>query len=201
MESLLVWLSEHGPLAPLIIFGLLVVTGFSLPISEDLILLVSGVLASTILPEYTIYLFCAAFFGSFVSDCIAYGLGRFVGERMYQMKTSEKMRRLSLFYKKYGILTLFVGRFIPFGFRNGIFMTAGAAKMRFYKFLLTDGVACFGFSALLFYLAYSCGQNYEALAASVHQTSVLVGIALLGVIAVSFSMYYLVKRRKASVVT
>ena len=196
MESLLLWLCEHGQNAPLIIFGLLIVTGFSLPVSEDLILISSGVLASTILPEYTLQLFCAAYFGSFISDCIAYGLGRMVGDKAYKMKTASKMHRMAAFYKKYGVLTLFVGRCIPFGIRNGIFMTAGAAKMKFYKFFISDGIACFIFSATLFYLAYSCGKNYEALAASVHQTGVLVGICLLVCLLLAGSYYFIAKRKK-----
>ncbi|MCE5293335.1 MAG: VTT domain-containing protein [Chlamydiales bacterium] len=192
MESLVTWFCEHGPYAPLVIFGLLVITGFSIPVSEDLILLASGALASTVLPEYTIALFCAAFFGSFISDCVAYGLGRVVGIKM----KSKKMVRLAAFYKKFGILTLFVGRCIPFGIRNGIFMTAGAGKMKFYKFLLTDGIACFLFSLLLFYLGFTCGKNYDALAASVHQTSVIVGIITLVCVALSVAFYYLTKRTK-----
>jgi len=192
MESLFTWLSEVGPYAPLIIFALLVVTGFSLPVSEDLLLLASGALASTILPEYTVELFCAAFFGSFISDCIAYGLGRMVGDKIYQMKAPEKMLRLASFYKKYGVLTLFVGRLIPFGIRNGIFMTAGAAKMQFYKFLLADGIACLGFSALLFYLAYSCGKNYESISDSIN----LVGLFVLVSIALGALFYFWAKRKK-----
>jgi membrane protein DedA with SNARE-associated domain len=200
MESLLLWLVELGPHAPLIIFALLVVTGFSLPVSEDLLVLASGALASTILPGYTVQLFCAAFFGSFISDCIAYGLGRMVGDKIYQMKAATKMHRLAAFYKKYGVLTLFVGRCIPFGIRNGIFMTAGAAKMQFYKFLITDAISCLGFSALLFYLAYSCGKNYDALAASWHQTSVLVGIAALVCVLICAAFYIIKKRSPAPVV-
>ena len=196
MESLFTWLSDVGPYAPLLIFSLLVITGFSLPVSEDLLLLASGAIASAILPEYTIELFCAAFFGSFISDCIAYGLGRMVGDKIYQMKGREKMVRLAAFYKKYGVLTLIVGRLIPFGLRNGIFMTAGAAKMRFYKFLISDGLACLGFSSILFYLAYTCGKNYESLAASVHETSVLIGIIVLSLIAIGSIIYFYTKRSK-----
>ena len=124
-----------------------------------------------------------------------------MGKKVYQLKTSDKMVRLASFYKRYGVLTLFVGRCIPFGFRNGIFMTAGAAKMKFYKFLLTDGAACFAFSALLFYLAYSCGQNYDALAASVHKTSVLVGITVAVISLAVITYYYLARRKKATIVT
>ncbi len=198
MESLLSWLHEVGPHAPWIIFALLVVTGFSLPVSEDVLLLASGVLASTILPEYTVELFCAAYFGSFIADCIAFGLGRMVGDRINQLKSQDKIQRVRMFYKKYGVLTLFVGRLIPFGIRNAIFMTAGAAKMRFYKFLISDGIACLGFSSLLFYLAYSCGKNYESLSTSVHQTSAFVGATILLLVAIGALVYYLKKRKKVA---
>ncbi|MBS0633887.1 MAG: DedA family protein [Verrucomicrobia bacterium] len=199
MEPLLQWLCDVGPAAPLIIFALLVITGFSLPVSEDLLLIASGVLASTVLPEYTLQLFLAAFFGSFISDCIAYGLGRIVGDKIYQMKAAQKMHRLASFYKKYGVLTLVVGRCIPFGIRNGVFMTAGAAKMQFYKFFIADAIACFGFSSLLFYLAYTCGKNYEALAASVHETGVLVGLGVLVALIGVGCYYFFVKRQKVAV--
>ena len=40
------------------------------------------------------------------------------------------------FYKKYGALTLVIGRFIPFGVRNAIFLTSGISKMPFAKFFI-----------------------------------------------------------------
>ena len=196
MESLLSWLTELGPHAPLIIFALLMVTGFSLPVSEDLILLASGILASTILPEYVVQLFLAAYLGSFLSDCIAFGLGRLFGEKINTLKTDGKMQRLARFYEKYGFWTLFVGRCIPFGVRNGIFMTAGAGKMKFRTFLISDGLACLGFSGLLFFLAYSAGTHYDSLVATVQQTSFVVGLVFLAFIG-SISLYLLTKRKKA----
>jgi len=196
MESWVVWLCELGPYAPLIIFGLLIVTGFSLPVSEDLLLLASGALASTLLPHLTVQLFFAAFLGSYFSDCIAFGLGRLFGEKLHQVKSAKQMNRLSSFYKKYGILTLFVGRLIPFGFRNGIFMCAGAGSMRFRTFLISDGIACLGFSGLLFFLAYSAGKNYEALASSVHQASLAVGLVVLACVA-ALTVYFITKKKRA----
>ena len=39
------------------------------------------------------------------------------------------------YYTKYGVVTLLIGRFIPFGVRNCLFVTAGIGKMRFWKFI------------------------------------------------------------------
>lgn len=198
MESLLVWLYELGPYAPLIIFAGLVITGFSLPVSEDLLIIASGVLASTVLGHYSVELFIACLFGSFLADCIAYLIGRLFGAK-FASKKEEKMQKLTAFYQKYGFWTLFVGRLIPFGIRNGIFMTAGASKMPFQKFALSDGLACCGFSSLLFFLAYSCGKNYELLLSYVQQTSYVVGIIALACIAAG--VIYLLNRKKKAKTT
>lgn len=196
MESLVLWLTENSHQAPLLIFWLLVVAGFSLPISEDVLLIASGVLASTVIPEKTSQLFIAAFAGSYISDVIAYGLGRFFGDKIYRFKWFKKKQAdtLKAFYKKYGIWALGIGRCIPFGFRNGIFMSAGAAKMHFGRFLLSDGVACALFSAFIFSLAYSFGSNFDELASYVQSGGLIIGAVLL----VALALFAFISwRRKA----
>jgi membrane-associated protein len=199
MESLVVWLCENSNQAPFLIFWLLVVAGFSLPISEDVLLIASGVLASTVIPEKTVHLFCAAFFGSYISDIIAYSLGRFFGERLNRLswfkKNEAHVTKLSAFYKKYGMWTLVIGRCIPFGLRNGVFMSAGAAKMHFGKFLLSDGLACLGFSAALFSLAYSFGSNFDELFSYVQQGGLIIG----AVTVVAVVAFVIISRKRKAV--
>lgn len=192
MEQVIQWLFENAEFAPMIIFGLLMIAGFSFPVSEDLLLIVSGVLASTVIPERMLQLFLAAFLGSFFSDGIAFGMGRLFGAKVYATKwfSVAKREKLETFYKKYGVLTLVIGRCIPFGFRNGIFMSAGAGNMPFGKFVISDGIACFLFSLALFSIAYACGKNYEGLASSLHY----VGIGVLAILVVSASIW-LIRRR------
>src|SRR5690348_10457707 len=118
METLLQWLSLHADHAHFIIFGLLILAGFSLPVSEELMLIVSGVLASSIIPDQTFYLFLAVFLGCYFSDWIAYWLGRLMGQKLYTIKwlpfvlNEKRVQRLRYFYNRYGFLTLFIGRFI-----------------------------------------------------------------------------------------
>jgi membrane protein DedA with SNARE-associated domain len=184
VESLLEWLSLHADQAHYIIFGLLVVTGLSVPISEDAMLIVSGILASTVIPDHTLHLFLGVFLGCFASDCIAYGLGRHFGKRLTRSRWSffslseSRVRRLNVFYKRYGFWTLFVGRFIPFGVRNGIFMTAGAGKMAFSYFALVDGISCLIFSSIVFFASYSCAQNYESVQYFMHHGGRLLLLAV-----------------------
>lgn len=183
MESLLAWLSANADHAHIWIFFLLVLTGLSVPISEDLMLIASGVLAGTVMPERTIHLFLAVFLGTYFSDNIAYGLGRFCGNKLChfgwfkKILAPERMQSLNRFLDKYGAWTLFFGRFIPFGVRNGIFMTAGFGKMRFSTFMISDAIACLLFTSLIFFSAYYIGHNYESLMDSLH-TAGMITLAL-----------------------
>jgi membrane-associated protein len=201
MESLLYWLVQHAENAPYIIFGLLLLTGFSLPVSEDLLLIVSGVLAASVIPDSTIPLFIAVFLGCYFSDCVAYGIGRYMGPKalgltwMSKRFTASRRIRIQAFFDKYGIVTLIVGRCIPFGIRNAIFMFAGAGNMHFGKFAISDGLACFFFSLFLFSLAYVGSQNYEVVYDWVHKGSISIFIIFL-VCTITFASIFYYRRKK-----
>ncbi|MDB6081018.1 MAG: putative rane protein [Chlamydiia bacterium] len=200
METLLEWLSLHADNAHFILFGLLMLAGFSLPVSEELILILGGVLASSVIPENTIHLFMAVFLGCYFSDWIAYWLGRGLGKRLYNVKwlpfslNEKRVERLKWFYDNYGFWTLFIGRFIPFGVRNGIFMTAGIGKMHFGKFALSDAIGCFVFSAALFSLAYSFGKNYDVMRDLLRKGNIVI-FALFMVAVVSTILYFWLRKK------
>jgi membrane protein DedA with SNARE-associated domain len=67
--------------------------------------------------------------------------------------------KISNFYEKYGVWTLIVGRFIPFGVRNGLFLTAGLGKMNPLKFALSDLLACTISCITFFSLYYKFGNK------------------------------------------
>lgn len=170
MDWLQVFISEHPSYAHWILFSALMLAGFNIPVSEDLVMIIAGVLASTVIPASTIKLFCAVFLGAYISDWVAYWLGRGLGPRLWdigwfkKMVPRERLTKIELYYERYGVITLLIGRFIPFGVRNCLFMSAGMAKMSFAKFLVTDGVACLASNSVLFWLAYAFGRNWEVLA-------------------------------------
>ncbi len=166
LETMTNWLVLYGDFAPYILFILLILTGCSLPISEDLLVIASGALAGSQLPEKTISLFIAAFLGSYISDGIAYWIGRYLAKRAATHGrccgipiSSRFTKKFEQYFEKWGALTLIIGRMIPFGFRNGIFMTAGAGKMPFIRFLISDGVSCFLFSSIVFWLSFNAGAS------------------------------------------
>lgn len=177
-ETIAQWLTSHADSAPLLVFGLLVLAGFSVPVSEDLVIITSGVLAGTVLRDQLLPLFIAVFLGSYLSDCEAYWVGRLIGPRLsgvwpFRKATAPGALRVAAeaFFRKYGFLALFIGRLIPFGVRNSVFMVAGAGKMGFGRFLLGDGLSCLLFSSVVFFLAFRAGEQYD----QVHHFLVIVG--------------------------
>lgn len=164
MEAIIVFIQQNVAYAPFIIFGLLILAGFNIPVSEDLMLIISGILAAKN-PDYLIFLFIGVFAGAYFSDLICYWMGRLLGPKIWKiqffanMVSKEKVDTISDYYQKYGAITLFLGRFIPFGVRNGLFLTAGLGKMNFARFAFFDFLACIISNLTLFYLSYTLGEK------------------------------------------
>ena len=74
------------------------------------------------------------------------------------MVPPERIEKIKNYYEQYGVVTLIVGRFIPFGVRNGLFLTAGLGKMEFKKFALSDLLACTISTVTFFTLYYHYGN-------------------------------------------
>lgn len=165
-------------------FGLLMLAGLNLPISEDLVFIISASIAATIIPENKYLIFAGCYLGAFISDIIAYLLGRYgltllFKTRIFNRKSTRKRIVLIEFYfNKYGGFALFVGRFIPFGVRNMLFLTAGMVKFRLLKFILVDLSALTITSTLLFYLGYKFGENIDIVIHHLKSYKIVVFVAL-----------------------
>jgi membrane-associated protein len=172
MDAIIQFIFENAQYAHWIIFGALMLAGLNIPISEDLMIIFSAVLSATVIPENTYKLFAAVFLGCYLSDWVCYWIGRKFGPKLWNIRwfaksfDRKKIDTVHGYYEKYGFMTLLLGRFIPFGVRNVLFLTAGLGKMSFRKFILSDGIACILSNTALFTLAYTVGKNYEALLSS-----------------------------------
>lgn len=162
MEEIIQYAQAHIHYAPYLIFGLLLLAGLNIPVSEDAMLFISAILASSN-PGYTPYLFIGVYLGAYFSDLICYSLGRFLGPKLFEIKffanmvPPERITKIHGFYEQYGVITLIFGRFIPFGVRNGLFLTAGLGSMDFQKFALADLLACTISTVFFFTLYYHYG--------------------------------------------
>ena len=158
MEQLTLFIQSNIQYAHFIIFGMLLLAGLNIPVSEDAMLFISAVLASSH-SDYLPHLFVAVYTGAYFSDIICYWLGRGLGPKLFRIRffakmvPPERIAKIHAFYEKYGVVTLIIGRFIPFGVRNGLFLTAGLGKMSFLKFSLSDLLAC-SISTVFFFTLY-----------------------------------------------
>ncbi len=175
MDSLITTLYSSADYLHLIAFSLLFLAGFNLPISEDIVMIVSGSIVATVIPERLFIVFASCYLGALSSDIVSYMLGRYpisavIGSHTIQkhpilgrLISLKRIDKVAMFFKRYGGKTLFFGRFIPFGVRNVLFMTSGIIKLRFLKFLLIDAAALVISSSVMFSLGHAFGENYQEL--------------------------------------
>ncbi len=194
MDALTLFIESNIHIAHFIIFGALLLAGLNIPVSEDAMLFISAVLASNH-PEYLPHLFIGVYMGAYLSDLICYSLGRILGPKLFEiaffskMVPPERIEKINAFYAKYGIITLIFGRFIPFGVRNGLFLTAGLGQMNFMKFALADLFACTISTITFFTLYYHYGStviNYVK-----EGNIILFGMVISGLL-----IYWIIKRIK-----
>ncbi len=185
--------SQNIDLAPWLIFGLLLLAGLNIPVSEDGMLLITAILAFNN-PDHAIPLFFGVYLGAYCSDIICYTLGRTLGPKLFNirlfksMMSQKRMDRINHFYEKHGIITLILGRFIPFGVRNGLFLTAGLGKMNFTKFALSDLLACTISCSAFFSLYYKFGKEITGV---IKQGNIVLFSA-----AALFALYYFFAKKK-----
>ncbi|MDN3505485.1 MAG: DedA family protein [Rhabdochlamydiaceae bacterium] len=169
IEQVIQFISSHQTHAPWIVFAALLLAGVNIPISIDIILVFCAFLAASVIPESTYTLYFSILVGCSVSGWLAYWLGRIGGRKILATKfiskfiSEEKIAKVENYYKRNGIMTLIIGRFIPFGVRNCIFLTTGISKMNFWKFAIVDFLACAAWSSLMFFAFYNLGKNFDTL--------------------------------------
>jgi membrane protein DedA with SNARE-associated domain len=128
-------------------------------------------------------------------------MGRFVGRKLLlspffsKFINTQRIEKIERFCQKYGPITYIVVRFIPFGVRNCLFLSAGFSRVSFWRFALFDAIGCFLWSSLLFFGCLSLGSNYEALLSHVKILNICLFSAF-SVTVITFICYKLGKRKK-----
>lgn len=198
MDQLIQLLYQAAPYVHFVSFGLLLLAGLSLPVSEDLVIIISASIAATVMPENAVIIFIGCFFGAYLSDWIPYLIGRFGGPRLLKTPffarifNREKIDLIESYFRKYQVKTIFFGRFIPFGVRNALFFTAGFSGVRFHKFLMIDLCALALTSTIQFSIGYALGDNFRDIFPYLNRYKLIILSLLTAVI-----LFWIVKNRIA----
>lgn len=165
---------------------LLVAGGMGIPVSEDLVLLLAGALASqgatSLVPTLLVG------YGSvIVGDVLIYRWGKKLGPRAYEHKLVRKvvsegrLARLHRHFGRHGFWTVVVGRHTP-GLRPAIFFLSGASHVRFGSFLLADVLSAAVTVPVVVTLGYFFGSHLEDVRRLLHRVDWgIAAVALVGV--------------------
>ena len=131
-----------------------------------------------LLGPWGVYIWSAA--GNLASNILIYYLGYSNGRNFIRNHPrifhQELLPRVQLFYRKWGVWTLFFSRFLV-GFRSVVPLFAGISRFRLRRYLLPVVCSIVIQHALIVYLGCALGRNWE------HIKNVLkeVNLALAGV--------------------
>ena len=163
------WLNEllhqYSGMAPLIIFLGLVIAAFNIPISEDLTVIAAGIFVANVAPQEFWFMYFALIFGAIGGDILAYGISRKVGRSLLEKRffrrilSEQKLELLSRHFEYHAILTILLGRLIPFGVRNGISLLAGITRLPVWKFVLFNTISGVFSISVIYLLSWYYGDK------------------------------------------
>lgn len=159
-----------------VVFSVLVLCGFGLPLPEDIILVTGGLLAwrASPLGEATLAgmlrdpglltMIGFGMAGILVGDSIIFFAGRKLGHRVAEFGplrriiTPQKLTAAETLLRRRGNVVVVVARFLP-GLRAPTYFTVGHAKLPYWEFLLFDGAAALVSAPLWVCLGFYFGSN------------------------------------------
>jgi membrane protein DedA with SNARE-associated domain len=173
-----------------------------LPIPEEMAIVAAGVMSheGLIAPWWGLVV-CVL--GVLSGDVMLYWTGRNGGERVVNWRvirfllTPAREERLKEAYRRHAIKTIVTARHLM-GLRAAAFLTAGIARVPFWKFLLADGGAALVAVPFSFGLAYFFTDHIKAIYEDVHRVERWLGLLVLILAAAAVIM--VVRRRERVVV-
>lgn len=144
-----------------------------------------------------IFVIIFATIGGTLGSVIAYSIGSKGGRPLvlkYADKihiSKEKIDKSDTLFNKYGDKIIFISRLLPI-IRTFISLPAGIAKMNFTKFVTYTVLGSALWSAVLVYLGFLMGENWEVIRSYYHYLDIAVAVAIIG-----FVLYKIFTRKKS----
>ena len=177
LQELLARFTYGGILAGLLLGGL------GLPIPEEVPILAAGVLSHEGLARWWLAL-PMCLLGVLSGDVVLYWVGRHWGEHVLAWRvvrwvlTPAREDTLVTAYREHAMKTVATARHVA-GLRAAAFLTAGIARVPFWKFLVADAGAAAVSVPFVFGLAYFFTDQIYAILADVHRVERWAALAVL----------------------
>src|SRR3546814_37958 len=141
----------------------LLIVGLAIP-STALLLLVGGLVGGGSLNPLPIIVWGVA--GAVVGDAISYYIGRLLGPKIVRSWPLNKQRRAvaraRYFFYKYGVLTIFAGRFLG-PLRSVVPSVAGVMRMPHLRFQIANILSAALWVPLMLLPGYLAGRSVDAM--------------------------------------
>jgi membrane protein DedA with SNARE-associated domain len=200
INSIVDWIqSIHEPYTYLLVFAVLLLCGFGLPIPEDITLVAAGLMAYY--GKADVYVMIGVgLAGVMLGDGAMFQIGKRLGYRVFEWKWMAKIlhaERLELVKDKlrnHGYKVIFSARFMP-GLRSLVFMSSGALGIPFHIFLIFDGLAALISVPAIVFSCYFFGDQINRAIGVIknveHGILVAIGAGIL-----YFVVKYVLKKRR-----
>jgi membrane protein DedA with SNARE-associated domain len=147
--------------------------------------------------------FFLAWVGNLAGASITYTLGRRFGSKAFLRRLERHAgpnveQRIKDLHKRYGFAGLFVSRFLP-GVRAIVPPFAGAMKLPAFKVLLSVASASAVWFALITFLAFRAGDNWDSVEHYLVRSGKVVAAIAIGIVLLSiafWAMKHYGKKRK-----
>lgn len=175
-----------------ILFGMLILCGFGLPVPEDIILITGGYLAYEEYLNVHIMVFIGMI-GVLLGDAVIFFLGRKFGKKLLKLGfikrifTEAKQEKASRYFHKYGNKIFFIARFLP-GLRAPIYFMGGSLKAKFSVFFFNDLMAACISVPLWVYAAWYYGEYIRLVIRFGRRAPYLVAAIIILYIALKFGL-------------
>lgn len=158
-------MGQSGIVPYLIVFFILLLCGFGLPVPEDIVLFAAGMMAYY--QRADVYVMIAVCFaGVMIGDSTVYMIGNFYGRQLRRKSWVKRIlppARMRMVRKKLheqGSKVIFAARFMP-GLRTPVFFTSGTLHLPFRVFFSYDGLAALLSVPAIVYATYFFGNHVD----------------------------------------
>ena len=165
------------------VFAVLVLGSLGVPIPEEMPIITAAVLSHEGIVRWWLAL-PLCMLGVLSGDLVLYWVGRHWGEQVLNWRvvrlvlSPAREQWLKAAYRRHTLKTVVTARHVM-GLRAAAFLTAGIARVSFWKFVVADAGAAVVGVPLGFGLAYFFTDQITAIMADVHRAERWLGLAVL----------------------
>ncbi len=188
IDSIVVFVNQIGYLG---IFIGMFLESTIIPIPSEIIMIPAGIAsAKGTMNIYIVTLVGTV--GNIAGAVFSYYLALTLGRKIilkigkYFFIKPETIVKIEVFFKKYGTISVFIGRLLP-GFRHFISLPAGLAKMDFKLFLFYTSLGAIIWTSILSFSGYIIGENQELIIKYIKELSV--GLVIFILLLAGFFLY------------